>query len=51
MFQTFVLMNCFLSSLLLGDEIYQDIFRDFSQMASNNPEKLNRFQQSDSQKP
>lgn len=34
----------------LGDEIYQDIFRDFSQMASNNPEKLNRFQQSDSQK-
>ncbi|XP_074767726.1 arf-GAP with coiled-coil, ANK repeat and PH domain-containing protein 2 isoform X7 [Athene noctua] len=33
-----------------GDELYQDIFRDFSQMASNNPEKLNRFQQSDSQK-
>ncbi|KFV75446.1 Arf-GAP with coiled-coil, ANK repeat and PH domain-containing protein 2, partial [Dryobates pubescens] len=33
-----------------GDEIYQDIFRDFSQMASNNPEKLNRFQQPDSQK-
>ncbi|XP_071608346.1 arf-GAP with coiled-coil, ANK repeat and PH domain-containing protein 2 isoform X7 [Heliangelus exortis] len=33
-----------------GDEIYQDIFRDFSQMASNNPEKLNRFHQSDSQK-
>ncbi|MBN3275032.1 ACAP2 protein, partial [Polyodon spathula] len=25
-----------------GDETYQDIFRDFSQMASNNPEKLNR---------
>uniref|UniRef100_A0A8D0HKL4 Arf-GAP with coiled-coil, ANK repeat and PH domain-containing protein n=1 Tax=Sphenodon punctatus TaxID=8508 RepID=A0A8D0HKL4_SPHPU len=34
-----------------GDETYQDIFRDFSQMASNNPEKLNRFQQSESQKP
>ncbi|NWX96330.1 ACAP2 protein, partial [Nothoprocta ornata] len=33
-----------------GDEIYQDIFRDFSQMASNNPEKLNRFQQADSPK-
>ncbi|XP_017666237.1 PREDICTED: arf-GAP with coiled-coil, ANK repeat and PH domain-containing protein 2 isoform X4 [Lepidothrix coronata] len=33
-----------------GDELYQDIFRDFSQMATNNPEKLNRFQQSDSQK-
>ncbi|XP_008566359.1 PREDICTED: arf-GAP with coiled-coil, ANK repeat and PH domain-containing protein 2 isoform X1 [Galeopterus variegatus] len=32
-----------------GDETYQDIFRDFSQMASNNPEKLKRFQQ-DSQK-
>ncbi|XP_075717861.1 arf-GAP with coiled-coil, ANK repeat and PH domain-containing protein 2 isoform X2 [Rhinoderma darwinii] len=26
-----------------GDETYQDIFRDFSHMASNNPEKLNRF--------
>uniref|UniRef100_A0A8C8VKB2 Arf-GAP with coiled-coil, ANK repeat and PH domain-containing protein n=1 Tax=Pelusios castaneus TaxID=367368 RepID=A0A8C8VKB2_9SAUR len=33
-----------------GDETYQDIFRDFSQMASNNPEKLNRFQQSESEK-
>ncbi|KAM6222351.1 arf-GAP with coiled-coil, ANK repeat and PH domain-containing protein 2 [Rhynchocyon petersi] len=32
-----------------GDETYQDIFRDFSQMASNYPEKLNRFHQ-DSQK-
>ncbi|XP_044277079.1 arf-GAP with coiled-coil, ANK repeat and PH domain-containing protein 2 isoform X1 [Varanus komodoensis] len=34
-----------------GDETYQDIFRDFSQMASNNPEKLNRFQSSDAPKP
>ncbi|XP_061493660.1 arf-GAP with coiled-coil, ANK repeat and PH domain-containing protein 2 isoform X2 [Rhineura floridana] len=34
-----------------GDETYQDIFRDFSQMASNHPEKLNRFQASDMQKP
>uniref|UniRef100_A0A3Q3X3E2 Arf-GAP with coiled-coil, ANK repeat and PH domain-containing protein n=1 Tax=Mola mola TaxID=94237 RepID=A0A3Q3X3E2_MOLML len=25
-----------------GDETYQDIFRDFSHMASNNPEKLQR---------
>lgn len=33
-----------------GDETYQDIFRDFSHMASNDPEKLNRFQQPDSQK-
>ncbi|KAE8603745.1 hypothetical protein XENTR_v10014454 [Xenopus tropicalis] len=33
-----------------GDETYQDIFRDFSHMASNNPEKLNRFHQSDSPK-
>ncbi|XP_040203656.1 arf-GAP with coiled-coil, ANK repeat and PH domain-containing protein 2 [Rana temporaria] len=33
-----------------GDETYQDIFRDFSHMASNNPEKLNRFQNPDSQK-
>ncbi|XP_018422774.1 PREDICTED: arf-GAP with coiled-coil, ANK repeat and PH domain-containing protein 2 [Nanorana parkeri] len=33
-----------------GDETYQDIFRDFSHMASNNPEKLNRFQNPDSRK-
>ncbi|XP_069069262.1 arf-GAP with coiled-coil, ANK repeat and PH domain-containing protein 2 isoform X2 [Pleurodeles waltl] len=33
-----------------GDETYQDIFRDFSHMASNNPEKLNRFQPSDTPK-
>ncbi|XP_073699977.1 arf-GAP with coiled-coil, ANK repeat and PH domain-containing protein 2-like [Garra rufa] len=26
-----------------GDETYQDIFQDFSQMASNDPEKLNRY--------
>ncbi|XP_016405194.1 arf-GAP with coiled-coil, ANK repeat and PH domain-containing protein 2-like [Sinocyclocheilus rhinocerous] len=25
-----------------GDDTYHDIFRDFSQMASNNPEKLKR---------
>ncbi|KAL4630746.1 arf-GAP with coiled-coil, ANK repeat and PH domain-containing protein 2 isoform X3 [Arapaima gigas] len=31
-----------------GDETYQDIFRDFSQMASNEPDKLNRFQPHDS---
>ncbi|XP_042311918.1 arf-GAP with coiled-coil, ANK repeat and PH domain-containing protein 2 isoform X3 [Sceloporus undulatus] len=34
-----------------GDETYQDIFRDFSQMASNNPEKLNRFHPAEAQKP
>uniref|UniRef100_A0A0B8RV23 Arf-GAP with coiled-coil, ANK repeat and PH domain-containing protein n=1 Tax=Philothamnus irregularis TaxID=1899461 RepID=A0A0B8RV23_9SAUR len=34
-----------------GDETYQDIFRDFSQMASNNPEKLKRFQPSDTPEP
>ncbi|XP_069053911.1 arf-GAP with coiled-coil, ANK repeat and PH domain-containing protein 2 isoform X4 [Lepisosteus oculatus] len=33
-----------------GDETYQDIFRDFSQMASNDPDKLNRFHQYDSQR-
>jgi len=27
---------------LTGDETYHDIFRDFSHMASNNPEKLKR---------
>ncbi|KAK7137349.1 hypothetical protein R3I93_017433 [Phoxinus phoxinus] len=26
-----------------GDETYQDIFQDFTQMASNNPDKLNRY--------
>ncbi|TRY84106.1 hypothetical protein DNTS_032952 [Danionella cerebrum] len=26
-----------------GDETYQDIFQDFSQMASNDPDKLKRF--------
>ncbi|XP_048025820.1 arf-GAP with coiled-coil, ANK repeat and PH domain-containing protein 2-like isoform X1 [Megalobrama amblycephala] len=26
-----------------GDETYQDIFQDFTQMASNDPEKLNRY--------
>uniref|UniRef100_A0A8B9JF74 Arf-GAP with coiled-coil, ANK repeat and PH domain-containing protein n=1 Tax=Astyanax mexicanus TaxID=7994 RepID=A0A8B9JF74_ASTMX len=26
-----------------GDETYQDIFQDFSQMASDDPEKLNRY--------
>ncbi|XP_064195104.1 arf-GAP with coiled-coil, ANK repeat and PH domain-containing protein 2 isoform X3 [Anguilla rostrata] len=31
-----------------GDETYQDIFRDFSQMASDDPDKLNRFQPHDS---
>ncbi|KAJ8356817.1 hypothetical protein SKAU_G00196110 [Synaphobranchus kaupii] len=31
-----------------GDETYQDIFRDFSQMASDDPDKLNRFQPYDS---
>ncbi|XP_066478656.1 arf-GAP with coiled-coil, ANK repeat and PH domain-containing protein 2 isoform X2 [Tiliqua scincoides] len=34
-----------------GDETYQDIFRDFSQMASNQPEKLRRFAPGAPQKP
>lgn len=34
----------------VGDETYQDIFRDFSQMASNNPEKLQHFQPPEPQK-
>ncbi|XP_061095252.1 arf-GAP with coiled-coil, ANK repeat and PH domain-containing protein 2-like isoform X2 [Conger conger] len=33
-----------------GDETYQDIFRDFSQMASNDPGRLNRFQPHDAPK-
>uniref|UniRef100_A0A674NFM0 Arf-GAP with coiled-coil, ANK repeat and PH domain-containing protein n=1 Tax=Takifugu rubripes TaxID=31033 RepID=A0A674NFM0_TAKRU len=34
-----------------GDETYQDIFQDFTHMASNDPEKLNRYQQYDPQRP
>ncbi|XP_028258959.1 arf-GAP with coiled-coil, ANK repeat and PH domain-containing protein 2-like isoform X2 [Parambassis ranga] len=34
-----------------GDETYQDIFQDFTQMASNDPDKLNRYQQYDPQRP
>ncbi|XP_067368634.1 arf-GAP with coiled-coil, ANK repeat and PH domain-containing protein 2-like isoform X4 [Channa argus] len=34
-----------------GDETYQDIFQDFTQMASNDPDKLNRYQQYDLQRP
>ncbi|XP_078802710.1 arf-GAP with coiled-coil, ANK repeat and PH domain-containing protein 2 isoform X15 [Oryzias latipes] len=33
-----------------GDETYQDIFQDFTQMASNDPDKLNRYQY-DTQRP
>ncbi|XP_023130746.1 arf-GAP with coiled-coil, ANK repeat and PH domain-containing protein 1 isoform X1 [Amphiprion ocellaris] len=33
---------CHLQQKPRGDETYQDIFRDFSHMASNNPEKLKR---------
>ncbi|XP_048833430.1 arf-GAP with coiled-coil, ANK repeat and PH domain-containing protein 2-like isoform X3 [Brienomyrus brachyistius] len=33
-----------------GDETYQDIFRDFSHIASNDPGRLNRFQPHDSQR-
>ncbi|XP_076007369.1 arf-GAP with coiled-coil, ANK repeat and PH domain-containing protein 2-like isoform X3 [Genypterus blacodes] len=34
-----------------GDETYQDIFQDFSHMASNDPDKLKRYPQYDQQKP
>ncbi|KAI9517330.1 hypothetical protein NQZ68_004547 [Dissostichus eleginoides] len=34
-----------------GDATYQDIFQDFTHMASNDPDKLNRYQQYDPQKP
>ncbi|XP_056270017.1 arf-GAP with coiled-coil, ANK repeat and PH domain-containing protein 2-like isoform X3 [Pseudoliparis swirei] len=34
-----------------GDETYQDIFQDFTHMASNDPDKLNRYQQYDPQQP
>ncbi|KAM8875958.1 arf-GAP with coiled-coil, ANK repeat and PH domain-containing protein 2-like isoform 1-T1 [Spinachia spinachia] len=34
-----------------GDETYQDIFQDFTHMASNDPDKLNRYQQYDGPRP
>uniref|UniRef100_A0A3B3ZL34 Arf-GAP with coiled-coil, ANK repeat and PH domain-containing protein n=1 Tax=Periophthalmus magnuspinnatus TaxID=409849 RepID=A0A3B3ZL34_9GOBI len=34
-----------------GDETYQDIFQDFTHMASNDPEKLNRYQGYDPPRP
>ncbi|XP_057696354.1 arf-GAP with coiled-coil, ANK repeat and PH domain-containing protein 2-like isoform X2 [Corythoichthys intestinalis] len=34
-----------------GDETYQDIFQDFTHMASNDPDKLNRYQHYDPHKP
>uniref|UniRef100_A0A8C6Q6P2 Arf-GAP with coiled-coil, ANK repeat and PH domain-containing protein n=1 Tax=Nothobranchius furzeri TaxID=105023 RepID=A0A8C6Q6P2_NOTFU len=37
--------------LISGDETYQDIFQDFTHMASNDPDKLNRYQQYDAQRP
>lgn len=37
--------------LFAGDETYQDIFQDFTHMASNDPDKLNRYQQYDPQRP
>ena len=34
---------CFITWVVLGDdETFQDIFRDFSNMASNQPDRLNR---------
>ncbi|XP_051930496.1 arf-GAP with coiled-coil, ANK repeat and PH domain-containing protein 2-like isoform X5 [Hippocampus zosterae] len=33
-----------------GDETYQDIFQDFTHMASNDPDKLNRYQHYDPQR-
>uniref|UniRef100_A0A8C5F591 Arf-GAP with coiled-coil, ANK repeat and PH domain-containing protein n=1 Tax=Gadus morhua TaxID=8049 RepID=A0A8C5F591_GADMO len=34
-----------------GDETYQDIFQDFTQMASNDPELLNRYEQYNTPRP
>uniref|UniRef100_A0A8C5B6B9 Arf-GAP with coiled-coil, ANK repeat and PH domain-containing protein n=1 Tax=Gadus morhua TaxID=8049 RepID=A0A8C5B6B9_GADMO len=36
---------------LAGDETYQDIFQDFTQMASNDPELLNRYEQYNTPRP
>ncbi|TKS74679.1 Arf-GAP with coiled-coil, ANK repeat and PH domain-containing protein 2 [Collichthys lucidus] len=36
---------------VMRDETYQDIFQDFTHMASNDPDKLNRYQQYDPQRP
>lgn len=49
-FLSLLLMSCVLVPPT-GDETYQDIFQDFTHMASNDPDKLNRYQQYDPQRP
>lgn len=38
-----LLLTSFLPRVFTGDETYQDIFQDFTHMASNDPDKLNRY--------
>ena len=44
----FVRVDSPLAPLFTGDETYQDIFQDYTQMASNHPDMLNRSQPYDS---
>lgn len=42
-----ILVQCRFSSIFLGDETFNDVFKDFSHMASENPEKLKRKENQD----
>lgn len=42
-----ILVQCRFSSIFSGDETFNDVFKDFSHMASENPEKLKRKENQD----
>lgn len=42
-----LLVQCRFSSIFSGDETFNDVFKDFSHMASENPEKLKRKENQD----
>lgn len=46
-----LLLMSYVCVSLSGDETYQDIFQDFTHMAANDPDKLNRYQQYDQPRP
>lgn len=42
-----ILVQCRFFSIFSGDETFNDVFKDFSHMASENPEKLKRKENQD----
>lgn len=47
MIHNVILVQCRFSSIFSGDETFNDVFKDFSHMASENPEKLKRKENQD----